>query len=78
MITYSDTTLSFVSCGEVLQENFVTYTEAFSKDKEANSEKGFGLGLYIVNEIIHKHKMHFNYAYQNGKNRFIVDFKNNL
>ncbi len=74
-IIYSNNSISFVSDGEALKENFSSYTEAFSKGKEPNSEKGFGLGLYIVNEIIHKHKMHFNYEYKNGKNRFIVYFK---
>ena len=77
-IIYNNNTISFVSEGEALKENFATYTEAFSKGTEPNTEKGFGLGLYIVNEIIHKHKMHFNYAYKNGKNRFIVDFKTNF
>ena len=75
-IIYSDNTISFVSDGEVLKEDFSSYTEAFSKGKEQNNEKGFGLGLYIVNEIIHQHKMHFNYEHKNGKNIFIIDFKN--
>lgn len=74
-IVYSDGTISFVSGGEALKEDFTSYTEAFSKGEDPNSEKGFGLGLYIVNEIVHKHKMHFNYEYQNRKNRFIIDFK---
>jgi len=77
-VIYSDNTISFVSGGEGLKENFSSYIEAFSKGKETNSEKGFGLGLYIVNEIINKHKMLFNYEHKNGKNRFTIDFKNNL
>ena len=76
-VIYSDNTISFVSDGKALKKNFSSYIEAFSKGEEPNSEKGFGLGLYIVNEIIHKHKMNFHYKYKNGKNIFIVDFKNN-
>ena len=76
-VIYSDNTISFVSDGKALKKNFSSYTEAFSKGEEPNSEKGFGLGLYIVNEIIHKHKMNFHYKYKNGKNIFIIDFKNN-
>jgi two-component system OmpR family sensor kinase len=71
-IIYSDDTISFVSGGEALKKNFSSYTEAFSKGKEPNNEKGFGLGLYIVNEIIHEHKMHFDYEHKNGKNRFTI------
>ncbi len=77
-IIYEDNILSFISDGEALKGDFSSYTEAFFKPKESYSEKGFGLGLYIVNEIIHKHKMNFYYDHQNGKNRFTIDFKNNL
>lgn len=74
-IIYNDHTISFVSDGEALKEDFSTYIEAFSKGIESNSEKGFGLGLYIVNEIIAKHKMLFHYEHNKKKNRFIIDFK---
>ena len=77
-IVYSDKSISFLSDGEALQEDFTTYTQAFSKGKEPNSEKGFGLGLYIVNEIIHKHKMRFIYERKNENNIFIIDLTNNL
>lgn len=77
-VIYDNHTLSFISDGEALKEDLSSYTEAFSKGDTPSNEKGFGLGLYIVNEIINKHKMHFNYEYQNGKNRFIIGFKNSL
>jgi len=77
-IIYSNNNICFESDGEALKENFSTYTEAFSKGIESNSEKGFGLGLYIVNEIIRKHKMLFRYEHIKHKNRFIIDFQTNF
>lgn len=62
----------FISEGDVLDEPLKYYTEAFSKGQNTNTEKGFGLGLYIVSEILIKHKMHFEYAFEEGKNRFSI------
>jgi len=77
-IIHNNGSLYFVSEGEALKENLSSYTEAFSKGIESHGEKGFGLGLYIVNEIIRKHKMLFRYEHHKGKNRFIIDFKTNF
>jgi len=77
-IIYTEGQLSFLSNGEPLKENLAYYTEAFSKGLEQQSSKGFGLGLYIVNEILHKHHMGFEYIHREDKNHFIIMLKNNL
>ncbi len=77
-IVYTQGRLSFVSSGEVLKETLSYYTEAFSKGREQQSGKGFGLGLYIVNEILYKHKMGFEYEHSEGKNYFTILLKNNF
>jgi len=76
-IIYAQETLTFESDGEELEGNFTAYLEAFSP-KHEGKDKGFGLGLYIVNEILAKHGMVFGYDYSEGKNRFTINFKNNL
>ena len=73
-IIYEDNTLSFISEGKPLQEDLKHYTQAFSKGTMTESQKGFGLGLYIVNEILQKHKMQLVYKYTNGENWFRVNF----
>ncbi len=62
-------TISFISEGKALQKSLSYYTEAFSKENES---EGFGLGLYIVNAILRKHAMDFEYRYEGGKNIFVV------
>lgn len=76
-IIYEEETLSFISKGEALQGDFNAYLEAFSEKKSTHAS-GFGLGLYIANEVLRMHGMGFGYAYAEGKNRFIIDFKNIL
>jgi two-component system OmpR family sensor kinase len=70
-IVYEKNRLSFASKGDVLKEELAYYTEAFSKGEELNN-RGFGLGLYIVNEILQKHEMEFKYNHNNGKNYFTI------
>ena len=60
----------FSSKGDKLKYDLEYYTQAFLQDNQQN--KGFGLGLYIVNEILNKHKLNFDYKFQNGYNVFII------
>jgi len=62
----------FISSGKALREDLTYYTEAFSKGRETGTQKGFGLGLYIVSEILKKHDMHFSYEHKSGQNIFII------
>ena len=76
-IVYAEETLSFISEGEALEGDFSAYLEAFS-EKKSGRTTGFGLGLYIANEVLRMHDMGFEYAYGEGKNRFTINFKNIL
>jgi two-component system OmpR family sensor kinase len=49
------------SKGEPLKEAFSFYTEPFSQDEKRSH--GFGLGLYIVNNILEKLGYEFKYSY---------------
>ncbi len=52
------------SKGEPLKEEFSFYTEPFSQDEKRSH--GFGLGLYIVNNILEKLGYAFKYSYDRG------------
>ena len=52
------------SKGEPLKEEFSFYTEPFSQDEKRSH--GFGLGLYIVNNILEKLGYEFKYSYDRG------------
>jgi len=75
-INIDDDKISFISDGQALNEDLTYYTEAFSKGREADAQKGFGLGLYIVSEILKKHHMDFSYVHQLGQNIFIIRLEN--
>ncbi|HHH37212.1 MAG TPA: HAMP domain-containing histidine kinase [Epsilonproteobacteria bacterium] len=73
-IHYEEDRLSFVSRGEALKGSFSSCLEAFSEPNQRASN-GFGLGLYIVNEIIQKHGMQFTHRYHEGRHWFSVEFR---
>ncbi len=64
----------FASKGNPLEKKFEFYITAFSKGSELETQKGFGLGLYIVNEILIRHGMDFSYKYNDGQNIFIIKY----
>ena len=76
-IIYEREGLSFVSKGEALKGDFSEYLEPFS-EKKNSMRSGFGLGLYIVREVLNLHNMGIEYQYDQGKNRFTINFKNIL
>lgn len=67
---YSDKII-FKNRGKELKKEFSEYLEAFTKE----NSKGFGLGLYIVANIIKLHKFKLNYEYSNGENIFTIVIK---
>ncbi|MFV0480692.1 MAG: ArsS family sensor histidine kinase [Campylobacteraceae bacterium] len=67
IITDSNSIL-FYSTGEKLDKPFEHYLAPFTQG--SNSTKSFGLGLYIVDNIIKAHGLKFTYTYQDGKNIF--------
>lgn len=76
-IIYSDKKISFSSQGEPLEYSLTHYTQAFTKGS-GDQQKGFGLGLYIVSEILSKHQMHLDHIYKDGKNIFSIIFGKKL
>lgn len=64
-------TIEVVSRGEALQHPLTYYTEPFSQEEKRSS--GFGLGLYIVHNILEKLGYELGYHYEESKNIFIIE-----
>jgi len=63
----------FESRGERLKQPLTYYVQPFTKDE--NARDSFGLGLYLVDAILHAHDMVLAYEYleEEGVNRFIFE-----
>ena len=57
--------------GIKLQKPFEHYIQPFTQAK--NSHQSFGLGLYIVDNIIKAHRLKFKYKHKNGLNYFYFE-----
>lgn len=60
--------IKFITKGEKLEKDLEFYTEPFSKGK--NAKQSFGLGLYIVANILKSHNLKLTYNYENSDNIF--------
>jgi len=71
-VTTVGNTIEVRSKGDALKEEFSFYTEPFSQDEKRSH--GFGLGLYIVNNIVDKLGYQFRYRYDReaGENIFEI------
>ena len=68
--------IRFITKGEPLERELEFFTEPFTKGQ--NSQKSFGLGLYIVDNIIKAHGMNLAYKYKNGYNIFYFNGLKNI
>ena len=62
--------LVFENRGEKLRHPLRYYVEPFTKEHPARNS--FGLGLYLVDAILHAHGLQLAYAYDKGLNRFYI------
>lgn len=70
-ITTHEGEIWFESRGDRLKHPLAYYVQPFTKDE--NSRDSFGLGLYLVDAILHAHDMALAYEYIDGVNRFIFE-----
>ncbi len=61
-------TIQVISTGKSLEHPLSYYLEPFTQEEKRNS--GFGLGLYIVYNIVQRLNYKLNYFHKNGKNIF--------
>ena len=75
-ITITHESIKFINEGERLSKELRHYVEPFTKGESA--KKSFGLGLYIVENIIKAHKLTLSYEYKNGLNVFSFENLQNI
>lgn len=71
VISLSNNTLCFKSKGSPLAQKLEYYIQPFIQERSSNH--GFGLGLYIVDNIAKAHKLQFTYKHKNGYNYFCLE-----
>ena len=69
-LRFREDRLEFVSEGEPLAHGLAWYLKPFSR--EENRTEGFGLGLYIVHEILSRQGMALSYRHEKGANVFSI------
>ena len=75
-ITITRESIKFINEGERLSKELRHYVEPFTKGESAL--KSFGLGLYIIENIIKAHKLTLSYEYKNGLNVFSFENLQNI
>lgn len=71
MLQTTPRSIEILSKGEELKHPLRYYTEPFSQGEKRNS--GFGLGLYIVKNILEKINCKLGYRHENGQNIFVIE-----
>jgi len=64
--------IEVISEGEPLKNDLEFYTQPFSQEEKRSG--GFGLGLYIVQNILDKLNYKFHYRHEDGENIFTIVF----
>lgn len=75
-IYITDEAIEFHTLGEPMKQELSVYIEPFSKGE--NAINSFGLGLYIVDNIIKSHKLKFTHRYENNSNIFSFENLNEI
>ncbi len=70
-VVISKKSLSILSKGSRLNKELPYYTQPFTQENK--NQKGYGLGLYIVSEILKLHNFTLEYQYKDGLNIFTVN-----
>ena len=70
MVRTANGFIEVISQGDALEHPLSYYTEPFSQAEKRSS--GFGLGLYIVDNILYKLGYRLVYRYDEGKNIFLI------
>lgn len=68
IISATQKKVSVISKGSPLEKDFEHYIQPFTQER--NSHQSFGLGLYIVDNILKAHNLSFFYQHKNGLNYF--------
>ncbi|SFV66799.1 Two-component system histidine kinase RacS [hydrothermal vent metagenome] len=71
-LEYKEGVLSVSNYGEAFTQDINKFFEPFIRDCVQEKTEGFGLGLYIINEVVHRHNFELKYEYLKGKHIFQI------
>ena len=71
-LKYEKGILIISNYGEPFSQDINKFFEPFTRDCTDSKTEGFGLGLYIINEVVQRHKFGFGHQYPEGKHQFII------
>ena len=71
-LKYENSTLYVINRGEAFSEDINKFFEPFQRDCTDSKTEGFGLGLYIVSEVVKRHGFTFKHEYIRGEHYFSI------
>ena len=77
-IVYKNSRLSVINEGEKLSGDINTFFEPFTRDCQELQDESFGLGLYIVKEVVKRHKFTLTHEFKDSKHHFSIDLHKEL
>ncbi len=68
--------IKFINLSSKLEHEFSNYLEPFFKGElKKSNQSGFGLGLYIVKQVVNLHGFTLSYKHEDGNNIFKISLK---
>jgi len=74
-INFENNTLSVINYGDDFSKDMQEFMSPFTRDCNNSKTEGFGLGLYIVDEVLKRHEFAFSHQYIDSKHHFSITFK---
>jgi len=72
-IRYENSRLHVINEGKPFSKEIDNFLEPFSRDCKDVTTEGFGLGLYIVSEIVKRHGFRLSHTYSEKKHDFCIE-----
>ncbi|MFK5936779.1 MAG: ArsS family sensor histidine kinase [Sulfurimonas sp.] len=72
-IKYKNDVLSVINRGKEFSQSIENFITPFSRDCQDLQTESFGLGLYIIHEIVKRHNFSFSHIYIDGEHSFNIE-----
>ena len=72
LLRVEENRISVINEGEAFSQDINKFFEPFTRDCTDSKTEGFGLGLYIVNEVVKRHGFTFTHTYVEGRHHFSI------
>ena len=72
LLKYEDGVISVINRGKPFSQDINQFFEPFRRDCTDERTEGFGLGLYIVSEVVKRHGFEFSHSYSDEEHNFSI------